>query len=997
MASIRLNPPEPFDFKQPDQWEKWRRRFEQFRVASGLSSEEDDRQVSTLLYCLGEAAEDVLLSSKTTDKDRTEYKLVLGKFDEFFKVRKNVIFERARFNRRNQLEGESSEQYVTVLHSLAENCSYGNLKHEMIRDRIVVGIRDTALSERLQLDPELTLEKAMKMVRQREAVKEQQQILKGDVNPSETNVDRVWQKTGGQNPSGAKCYRCGRGPHRKENCPAWEATCNNCQKRGHFSACCRTSKICTIGGEVLGESCKDTAFLGAIGGGDTWNVDIKVNGHHSLNFKIDTGADVSVISEHAFKTLGIDKLSKSGKVLLGPAAVPLCVVGQVCTRLEHASHTCEQTLYVVKGLRANLLGIPAIQALKLLVRINAVDEYTNDIYQRFPQLFQGLGTIDEAYQVKLKPNVTPHALYAARNVPIPLREKVREELVKMERMGVISRVESPTEWCAGIVVVPKKSGDIRICVDLKPLNECILREVHPLPKVDETLALLAGAQVFSKLDANSGFWQIPLSEDSRLLTTFITPFGRYCFNKLPFGISCAPEHFQKVMSRILEGLDGVVCQMDDVLVFGHTQEGHDHHLQDTLSRIAAAGLTLNKEKCVFSKPTMKFLGHIISKNGISPDPDKTAAIQNMPPPESPSDLRRFMGMVTQLGKFSPNLAQISQPLRELLGATKAWRWGQPQEEAFARIKMELTQPAVLVYYDPAADTKVSADASSHGVGAVLLQLHNSSWKPVAFASRSMSETELRYAQIEKEALATTWACEKFKDYLIGKKFSIETDHKPLVPLLNAKYLDSLPPRILRFRLRLMRFDYTISHVPGKLLYTADTLSRAPTGTSDLDCKALQEEVELYIECVTHHLPATERKLLEYQRHQAEDPLCAQVMKYCSFGWPDKHSIDTKLKPFWGHRGVLTVHKGLLLFGDRIVVPKACQKETLSRIHSGHLGIQRCKLRTQQSVWWPGVNKEIESMVEQCQICAKLAIPHKEPMIVSQPPDYPWQKVGSDLF
>ena len=157
---------------------------------------------------------------------------------------------------------------------------------------------------------------------------------------------------------------------------------------------------------------------------------------------------------------------------------------------------------------------------------------------------------------------------------------------------------------------------------------------------------------------------------------------------------------------------------------------------------------------------------------------------------------------------------------------------------------------------------------------MLLQLYNNSWKPVAFASRSMSETELRYAQIEKEALATTWACEKFRDYLIGKKFSIETDHKPLVPLLSSKYLDSHPPRILRFRLRLMRYDYTISHVPGKLLYTADTLSRAPA-TSDPDCKALQEDVELYIECVTHHLPATERKLLEYQRHQAEDPVCAQ--------------------------------------------------------------------------------------------------------------------------
>lgn len=180
--------------------------------------------------------------------------------------------------------------------------------------------------------------------------------------------------------------------------------------------------------------------------------------------------------------------------MLGPSEAPLCVVGQVLTCLEHAGQTCEQTLYVVKGLKTNLLGIPAIQALKLLVRVNAVDGYANDIYQCFPHLFRGLGTIDEAYHVKLKPDVTPHALFMARNVLIPLREKVRKELEKTELMGVISRDNSPTEWCAGIVVVPKKSGEIRICVDLKPLNKCILWEVHPLPKVDKTLALLSRAQ-----------------------------------------------------------------------------------------------------------------------------------------------------------------------------------------------------------------------------------------------------------------------------------------------------------------------------------------------------------------------------------------------------------------------------------------------------------------------------------------------------------------------
>ena len=173
-----------------------------------------------------------------------------------------------------------------------------------------------------------------------------------------------------------------------------------------------------------------------------------------------------------------------------------------------------------------------------------------------------------------------------------------------------------------MVVVPKKSGAVRICVDLKPLNEGVLREPHPIPKVDDTLGLLAGATRFSKLDANSGFWQIPLSEQSRPLTTFITPFGRYQFNKLPFGISCALELFQRRMNQIFEGLEGFVCLMDDVLVFGTDQEEHDRHLKAVLQRLERAGATLNRDKCEFSKDSIKFLGHVIDQEGIRADPDK---------------------------------------------------------------------------------------------------------------------------------------------------------------------------------------------------------------------------------------------------------------------------------------------------------------------------------------------------------------------------------------
>ena len=209
----------------------------------------------------------------------------------------------------------------------------------------------------------------------------------------------------------------------------------------------------------------------------------------------------------------------------------------------------------------------------------------------------------------------------------------------MESIGVISKVDEPTPWCAGMVVVPKKSGAIRICVDLKPLNKCVLQEVHPLPKVDETLAQLTRAKIFTKLDANSGFWQIPLAQQSRLLTTFITPYGWYCFNKLPFGISSAPEHFQKRMSRILEGLEGVQCQMDDVLVFGKDREEHDIRLAAVLKRIQTAGATLNPEKCEFRKTKLKFLGHLKDERGIQADPEKTSAILEMSPPTNIPELK----------------------------------------------------------------------------------------------------------------------------------------------------------------------------------------------------------------------------------------------------------------------------------------------------------------------------------------------------------------------
>ena len=282
-----------------------------------------------------------------------------------------------------------------------------------------------------------------------------------------------------------------------------------------------------------------------------------------------------------------------------------------------------------------------------------------------------------------------------------------------------------------------------------------------------------------------------------------------------------------------------------------------------MERIKTAGITLNAEKCQFSQQRITFLGHVIDHNGISPDPKKTTAILAMKPPTSITELRRFMGMVNQMTKFSPNIAHISKPLRELLSTRNAWTWTATQEESFNKLKEEISSPTVLALYDTSARTKISADASAYGLGAVPLQQHQDKWCPVAFASCALNETELRYAQIEKEALALTWALERFSEYVLGKVIQLETDHKPLIPLLGQKTLDLLPLRVLRFRLRLMRFQYTIHHVPGKSLYTADTLSQAPLNEITDKFSASSTETEQFVQAITAGLPANADRLEAY--------------------------------------------------------------------------------------------------------------------------------------
>ena len=265
----------------------------------------------------------------------------------------------------------------------------------------------------------------------------------------------------------------------------------------------------------------------------------------------------------------------------------------------------------------------------------------------------------------------------------------------MERLRVISCIEEPTTWCAGMVIVRKSSGKVRICVNLTRLNQSMQRERHILPAIDQSLFCVAGARVFAKLDANSGFWQVSLAPELRPLTTVLTPLGRYCFNCLLFGTTSAPEYFQYHMSKVLEGLEGAVCPLDDILVYRKDIKEHDARLRAVLRRLEAEGLMLNREKHSSRTNRVNFLAHVIDGSGVSSDPEKISAICKLKRLENVSDLHRFLGMANQLSKFASNLVETMKPLHDLLNKKSRPLWEKPQEQAFQQVKQSLSSSPVL--------------------------------------------------------------------------------------------------------------------------------------------------------------------------------------------------------------------------------------------------------------------------------------------------------------
>ncbi|UYV80221.1 hypothetical protein LAZ67_18002076, partial [Cordylochernes scorpioides] len=673
-----IQPPETFDFSTPNEWPKWRKRFERYLVVSGMKKKEEADKIDLFMYLMGDRADDIFRTFKfEKEEEATKIDSVLKAFDSHFCVRKNIIYERAKFNSRIQEDREPVDEFITSLYKLADSCEFEGLHEQLIRDRIVVGVRDKALSERMQLDSELTLEKAVKMVRQQEAVRQQQVDLQRPSTSQKVNQVKFNSKNFSpkqqQQPSRKKeksaktrsrCPKCGGFTHREgQACRAEGQRCNLCSKTGHFANCCPDKQAKTAEVKAVSELDEEIGFLLEVSAVEDssnldddegecrrrWTAEIQVNGK-KVKFKLDSQADVTCVPLCLFKKImGQQRLVESDINLRAAEFSELQTVGMFISTLRNGNYEIKEKIYVIRRLSEPLLSRRACELLNLARRIEVVATRINPI-KEFPEVFEGLGQIGNPYEIKLKPGAKPYAVHTPRRVPIPLMKKLKTRLEELEKAGIIAQVNVATEWCAPTVIAGKPNGDIRLCVDLSRLNEHVQREVHPMPVVEHMLGQLGEARFFSKLDANSGFHQIPLSPDCQHLTTFITPFGRYKYCRMPFGISLAPEYFQKVMSIILQGMDGVMCYLDDILIFASDSKTHDRILRLVLRKLKEAKVTLNKAKCVFGVPRINFLGHILDEDGIRPDPAKIEAVARMPAPTDVHGVRRFLGVVNHLGR-----------------------------------------------------------------------------------------------------------------------------------------------------------------------------------------------------------------------------------------------------------------------------------------------------------------------------------------------------------
>lgn len=522
---------------------------------------------------------------------------------------------------------------------------------------------------------------------------------------------------------------------------------------------------------------------------------------------------------------------------------------------------------------------------------------------------------------------------------------------------------SSSPWASPVVVVQKKEGGSRFCVDYQGMNAKTHLDAYPMPQIQDILESLHGATVFSTLDLKSGYWQLEMESDGVKKTAFITSSGLYEFLRLPFGLKNAAASFQRLMEHVLRELKGKCCMVyiDDVVVYSKNEQ---EHLQQVFKCFHKAGLTLNLKKCNFIQQSLTFLGHVVSREGIKTDPTKVLAVSAFPIPQSLKDVQRFLGMAGWYHRFIPSFSEKAAPLHALKQKNSTWSWTDQCQQAFDLIKQASMQAPVLTSPDFTQPFRVQTDASETGLGAVLTQECAGKEHVIAYASRLLRGAERSYSVSEKECLAVVWALEKWRPYLEGRLFEVLTDYAALTWAFQHPKPSS---RLIRWTIRLQGFHFTVKYRKGQCNVVSDALSRAPSLTISPNIIAVAQASNSISSPVS--MPVDFSQIAIAQNNDPE--IQEMVSKIPSQTPQDTSRVHYVTENGFLFRNVPDGRKGQKL---QLIIPSIHRQAFLHYAHdnplSGHLGKLKTLLRLLETVYLPTISADVWKHCKECQVCQK---------------------------
>ncbi|UYV76203.1 K02A2.6-like [Cordylochernes scorpioides] len=1017
---------EKFD-ETTESWERYTERLEYFFEANNIDQNKKKAIFLTLLTpTVYNLLYDLCIPKKLSDVENT-YPVLVRKLKNHFNPTPSAIVERSKFSNRARRPGEKISIYIAELKKMAEYCKFGSTIDEAIRDRLIAGIEDDNIQRKLLGEGDsLTLHRAIEIALALEAAAQDAKDLQSQRNPEV--VMKIKQGNWRLKPSTTgkftrsesyTCIRCGAKDHKQDKCPHLKAKCFNCGKIGHLGRSCLKrkpqrnytankdrNKVHAIAETEISSQIFKIVNLWRTT--DPIKIEVQIN-DKILSFEYDTGSAYSLISESTRRFFRLPNPCPADPLRVKLATYsgqPLPVLGTLDVPVQYQNSTQTLPLMVVGGEGPSLCGRNWMEALGILptqpYKVDMIKVTENNLptqLHRYRDLFSPCYGVFKGVRARLlvDPEVKPR-FFKSRPIPYALKEKISRELDRLVKAGILKPVRH-AEWAAPIVPVLKSDQTIRICGDFKiTANQALKVDQYPLHKAEDIFAALAGGEKFSKIDLRDAYNQLELDDESQLYTVINTHQGLYKYTRLPFGISSAPALFQKQMDILLKGIPMVFCALDDILITGKNDQDHLKNLECVLQRIQEAGLKLRKDKCSFLAPSLEYLGHKIAKDGLQPLPSKVEAIQAAPSPTNLTELRAFLGLLTYYSRFIPNMSSTLAPLYNLLKKEQKWKWETPEERAVKDIKEKLVHSTLLVHFDPRKRQILSCDASGVGIGAVLSQVQgDNDIRPVAFASRTLTPAEKKYSQLEREALGIVFGVTRFRNYLLGNRFTLRTDHKPLVTLFSEnKGIPTIAAnRIQRWAIILSAYQYKIEYIKGTSNTEADVLSRLPMFTPEPDSKEPDSEpVEMVL--LMDALDSSPVTSDDIRKSLPGDPVLRQALNYTLQGWSEETPKEIELMPYWSRRCELGACEGLLFWGNRVIIPTNLRAKMLDELHNSHQGIVGLKSVARTLFWWPGLDKDIEETVRRCNCCQSHACMPPRATPVNWPPtNQPWDRVHID--